>query len=135
MKESLELLSRAIHEWMPKNRPVSQVPAAAELEKILDISLGEEGCDQAHYSAQKAANVLAIGTDNLVTVASKNEGRICSVALQKEITKSLKQGHLPFYIGLTAGTTVIGAYDPVAVCSKIARAHNIWLHIDAAGSV
>ena len=46
MKESLELLSRAIHEWMPKNRPVSQAPAAAELEKILDISLGEEGCDQ-----------------------------------------------------------------------------------------
>ena len=52
--------------------------------------------DQAHYSAQKAANVLGIGTDNLVAVASDNEGRICAVALQKEIAKSLKQGHLPF---------------------------------------
>ena len=37
-----------------------------------------------------------------------------------------------FFIGLTAGTTVTGAYDPVKACSEIAKAHDIWLHIDGA---
>ena len=88
--------------------------------------------DQAHYSGQKAANVLGIGTDNLIAVESDEEGRIKPEALQMEIDKSIAKGHLPFFISLTAGTTVIGAYDPVAPCSEIARKHNIWLHIDGA---
>ena len=88
--------------------------------------------DQAHYSGQKAANVLGIGTDNLVAVASDEEGRICPHALQQEIDASLSRGHVPFYIGLTAGTTVTGAFDSVSACSRIARQHGIWLHIDGA---
>ena len=88
--------------------------------------------DQCHYSNQRSANVLGIGTDNLVSVASDDQGRLCPHALQNAIDNSLSQGHTPFYIGLTAGTTVIGAYDPVKACSEIARAHNIWLHIDGA---
>ncbi len=36
--------------------------------------------DQAHYSVQKAANVLGIGTDNLIAVASDNEGRLCPMS-------------------------------------------------------
>ena len=88
--------------------------------------------DQAHYSGQKAANVLGIGTDNLIAVASDDQGRICPKALTEQIDKSLAQGHTPFFIGITAGTTVTGAFDPVRECSEIARQHKIWLHIDGA---
>ncbi len=88
--------------------------------------------DQAHYSNQRSVNVLGIGTDNLVAVESDQEGRIKPSALEAEIEKSLAQGHIPFYIGLTAGTTVLGAYDPVKPCSEIAKKHNIWVHIDGA---
>ena len=88
--------------------------------------------DQAHYSAQKAANLLGIGTNNLIAIASDDQGRLCPKALAMAIEASLKQGHLPFFIGLTAGTTVLGAFDPVAECRVIADQHNIWLHIDGA---
>ena len=88
--------------------------------------------DQAHYSAQKAANVLGIGTNNLIAVASDSQGRILADALKTEIETSLTKGHQPFFIGLTAGTTVVGAFDPIAPCSEIARKHNLWLHIDGA---
>lgn len=88
--------------------------------------------DQAHYSAQKAANILGIGSNNLIAVESNDDGRISPQALEIEIEKSLSKGHTPFFIGLTAGTTVIGAYDPVAACSEIAKKHNLWLHIDGA---
>ena len=88
--------------------------------------------DQAHYSGLKAANVLGIGTDNLIAVATDDDGRMCPQALEQAIEQSLAQGHTPFFIGLTAGTTVTGAFDPVAACSEVARKHNIWLHIDGA---
>ena len=88
--------------------------------------------DQAHYSAQKAANLLGIGTDNLIAVASDNQGRLCPVALKKAIEHSLEQGHKPFFIGLTAGTTVLGAFDPVPECRAIADQYNLWLHVDGA---
>ena len=88
--------------------------------------------NQAHYSAEKAMHVLGLGTDNLVKVASDTEGRLCPDALQTAIQQTLAAGHIPFYIGLTAGTTVVGAFDPVKACSDIAKAHNLWLHIDGA---
>jgi glutamate/tyrosine decarboxylase-like PLP-dependent enzyme len=88
--------------------------------------------DQAHYSGQKAANLLGIGSDNLVAVASDNQGRLCPVALVDAIELSIKQGHKPFYIGLTAGTTVLGAFDPVPECRAIADQYNLWIHIDGA---
>ena len=88
--------------------------------------------DQAHYSNQRAANVLGIGTDNLTSVASDHQGRIKPAALQAAIETDLKAGHLPFYIGLTAGTTVVGAFDPVSECRDIADKYDLWLHIDGA---
>ena len=88
--------------------------------------------DQAHYSGLKAANVLGIGTDNLIPVATDNEGRMCPEALQQAIEASLAAGHTPFFIGLTAGTTVTGAFDLVEPCAQVARKYDIWLHIDGA---
>ena len=88
--------------------------------------------DQAHYSGQKAANLLGIGTENIIAVASDSQGRLCPAALVEAIKLSIEQGHKPFYIGLTAGTTVLGAFDPVPECRAIADQYNLWLHIDGA---
>ena len=88
--------------------------------------------DQAHYSAEKAVHVLGLGTDNLIAVASDSEGRLRPDVLQSAIEQSLSEGKTPFYIGLTAGTTVVGAFDPVKACSDIAKQHDLWLHIDGA---
>lgn len=88
--------------------------------------------DQAHYSSQKAVNLLGIGTDNLIAVASDDQGKLCPAALTTAIETSLQKGHKPFYIGLTAGTTVTGAFDPIPECAAIADQYNLWLHIDGA---
>lgn len=88
--------------------------------------------NQAHYSAEKAVSVLGLGTDNLIKVASDEQGRMRPDALQAAIDESIAAGHVPFYVGLTAGTTVAGAFDPVKDCHAIAKAHDLWLHIDGA---
>jgi glutamate/tyrosine decarboxylase-like PLP-dependent enzyme len=86
----------------------------------------------AHYSFEKAANVLGIGTLNLVAVDSDDQGRLRPDRLEKAIEKSLSENKQPFFIGLTAGTTVIGSFDPVKKCAAIAQRHDLWLHIDGA---
>ena len=88
--------------------------------------------DQAHYSAQKGANLLGIGSENLVAVASDEAGRMDPASLKATIEQCLAAGKKPFYLGLTAGTTVVGAYDPVAECAQIAKQYDLWLHIDGA---
>lgn len=86
--------------------------------------------DQAHYSSLKAANVLGIGEQNLISVATDSDGKMDINALRTCILTSKNKGHTPFYIGLTAGTTVVGAFDPVLESSKLAQQYGLWLHID-----
>lgn len=88
--------------------------------------------DQAHYSMLKGANVLGLGSDHLIAVPSDNSGKIKPKALEAAIQQSLSIGQTPFFIGLTAGTTVIGAFDDVKACSEIAKRYQLWLHIDGA---
>ena len=88
--------------------------------------------DQAHYSYEKAANTLGIGTRNLIAVASDDEARMIPEALQLAIEQSIVEGKQAFFIGLTAGTTVTGAFDNIAQAAAIARQHALWLHIDGA---
>jgi glutamate decarboxylase len=53
-------------------------------------------------------------------------------SLRKIIEEDKSKGFLPFFVNCTAGTTVIGAFDPINAIADICEEHGIWLHIDAA---
>jgi len=93
--------------------------------------------EEAHYSFGKAANIMGIGTDNIRAVSADEQGRMLPEALKSAISESRSQGEKPFFIAATAGTTVLGEFDPLEELSRIARAEKIWLHVDGAwgGSV
>jgi glutamate/tyrosine decarboxylase-like PLP-dependent enzyme len=90
-----------------------------------------------HYSIRKAAGILGIGRDNVRAVATDDEGRMAVAALACVLDEDLRRGDRPIMINATAGTTVLGSFDPIAEIAEIARAHGIWLNIDGAlgGSV
>lgn len=50
--------------------------------------------------------------------------------LSSAITTSRARGETPLYVCATAGTTVLGSYDPIAPLSAICKQENLWLHID-----
>lgn len=92
---------------------------------------------EAHYSFSKAANIIGLGTDNLISVASNENGQMIAAELEKEIKKSLEAGKIPFFLGATAGTTVKGAFDPFTELNDICKKYGLWFHVDGAwgGSV
>jgi glutamate/tyrosine decarboxylase-like PLP-dependent enzyme len=45
--------------------------------------------------------------------------------------KAKAEGKVPFFINATAGTTVLGAYDPLHEIADIAKKYGIWAHLDA----
>ena len=50
--------------------------------------------------------------------------------LEKLIVRHKSEGHLPFFVNCTTGTTVYGAFDPINPIADICERHHIWLHID-----
>lgn len=84
-----------------------------------------------HYSVEKAAGVLGLGTDAVVKVPVDASGRMDPAALAARVQACLDGGRTPFYVNATAGTTVLGSYDPFAAVAAVCRAHRLWLHVDA----
>ncbi len=88
--------------------------------------------EHAHYSFEHAANILGIGAQNVIKVQATDAGSMDPVALETAIKSSIQQGEIPFFIGATCGTTVLGAFDPLMDLAGIAQKYKLWLHADGA---
>jgi glutamate/tyrosine decarboxylase-like PLP-dependent enzyme len=91
----------------------------------------------AHYSIPKAAAILGLGRDNVRAVATDERGAVRVEELEKSIERDRASGSVPLAINATAGTTVLGAIDPLAEIADVAARQRLWLHVDGAlaGSV
>lgn len=86
--------------------------------------------DQAHYSFVKFAQVLGLGQQSIVKVASEDKGSMKPAALKTAIEEALQAGKTPLMVAATAGTTVSGVYDDLTALGELAKAHDMWFHVD-----
>jgi L-2,4-diaminobutyrate decarboxylase len=86
----------------------------------------------AHFTVEKSAAQLGLGTDAIVRVACDAQFRMSPVALHQQIDHLQEQGLLPMAIVATAGNTEFGSIDPTDDIAEIARQAGAWLHVDAA---
>jgi len=98
------------------------------ISKIMTAYTSEES----HYSNAKNASFSGIGRENLRYIPANNKGEMIPDKLEEKIKEDILNGYTPFYVNATAGTTVLGAFDPIEPLSKICKKYNIWLHIDGA---
>ncbi|PMG49107.1 glutamate decarboxylase [Vibrio lentus] len=94
----------------------------------LAILVSERG----HYSLKKAADVLGIGQEGLVSVKTDNNNRICTDDLRLKIDQ-LKQNKIkPFAVIGVAGTTETGNIDPLRDIAEVCAESDCHFHVDAA---
>ncbi|XP_065432065.1 cysteine sulfinic acid decarboxylase isoform X2 [Chrysemys picta bellii] len=87
---------------------------------------------ECHYSVQKGAAFLGIGTDNIYLVGVDERGKMIPADLEKQINKAKSEGACPFFVNATCGTTVLGAFDPLVDVADLCERHGAWFHVDAA---
>lgn len=92
---------------------------------------------ESHYSIPKNAAFTGIGRNNVRLIPVNEKGEMIPEALEQAIATDVATGFHPVMVNATAGTTVLGAFDPVEAISKVCKKHNVWLHVDGAycGSV
>ncbi|CAF1259595.1 unnamed protein product [Didymodactylos carnosus] len=85
-----------------------------------------------HYSLKRAAALIGLGIDHVIEVNPDQTGRVRGQDIENQICIAQQQGLKVFFVGITAGTTVLGAFDPIDEIAQICQKYNIWLHVDGA---
>ena len=106
---------------------------------VLRSGLGSESrswrilcSDQAHFSIQRAAAQLGLGRDAVIAVATSSSGAMAIDALDDALDLIGREGLQALAIVATAGTTDLGAIDPLAAIAERAAGAGAWFHVDAA---
>ena len=87
---------------------------------------------EAHYCHQQAAEFLGLGRDAIRDVPVDEVYRMRTDALVAMIAEDRARGDLPIAVVGTAGTVGTGAVDPLGELLAVARAEDLWFHVDGA---
>ena len=112
---------------MARDQAQEQAKATGIQEKLMVYTSAES-----HYSIPKNASFCGIGRDHVRYVPTDLQGRLIPSALEEMIVADIQNGYTPALVNLTAGTTVLGAFDPILSTQEICNKYNIWLHVDGA---
>lgn len=117
---------------MARDRASSKVIQEGMQQKMIVYTSKES-----HYSIPKNATFCGIGRNNVRYIPTDSKGRVVAAHLAQMVEQDITDGGLPVLVNLTAGTTVLAAYDPIRLVSEICKKYNMWLHVDGAygGSV
>lgn len=86
---------------------------------------------QSHYSIQKIAAILGLGSDAAIAIPCDSNYSMQTGELRRRITEQRKAGEKPFAIVGTLGTTSTGSIDPLEELAAIAKEEGLWFHVDA----
>ncbi len=86
--------------------------------------------EDVHYSVCRAAGILGIGEEQIVRLPINQKQQIFLDKVQPTLETADKRGLKIFCMVASAGTTSVGAFDPINELAEIAAKRDIWLHID-----
>jgi aromatic-L-amino-acid/L-tryptophan decarboxylase len=87
---------------------------------------------EAHYSVQRAVELLGLGTHGLRKVEMDERHRLDPGALAEMLDRDRAAGITPVAVVASAGTTLTGAVDPLEAVADVCAARGVWLHVDGA---
>jgi aromatic-L-amino-acid decarboxylase len=87
---------------------------------------------QSHSSVDKAALLAGFGREQVRVVPVDERFSMRVDALEQSVRDDLQKGLLPCAVVATTGSTATTACDSLADIARVAQAHGLWMHVDAA---
>ncbi|GJP77453.1 hypothetical protein CLOP_g7846 [Closterium sp. NIES-67] len=90
--------------------------------------------DQTHACVHKACLTAGLpeGNVRVLPITAASAYAITPEVLLGAMERDEAAGLIPFFLTLTVGTTSSTTFDPIAPLAAIAKAHGMWVHVDAA---
>ncbi|WP_048920080.1 pyridoxal phosphate-dependent decarboxylase family protein [Rufibacter radiotolerans] len=86
----------------------------------------------AHHCLDKALRIAGLGECPVRHIEMDAAYRMSPQALEKAILADKASGLTPWLVIASAGTTDVGAVDPLQDLAHLAKKHGLWYHVDAA---
>lgn len=86
----------------------------------------------AHHSVRKAAMLAGFPVENVREIGLDEQFRMRMDELETAIAMDRAAGLTPFMVVASAGTTAVGAVDPLMAVADTCAAEGLWMHVDAA---
>ena len=87
---------------------------------------------QSHHCIWKAIQTCGMEEAIIRNIKMDDHYRMDPKALEMQIQKDREDGLIPFILISTAGSTDVGAIDPLYSLSKICQKEGLWFHVDGA---
>jgi aromatic-L-amino-acid decarboxylase len=97
-------------------------------DKLLTVYTSAHG----HSSVEKAALLAGFGKANVRVVPHEGSNAMRPESLEQMVKDDILNGRKPCAVVATTGTTTSTALDPLDAISRVAKAHGMWMHVDAA---
>lgn len=87
---------------------------------------------QAHHCITKALKIVGLEEIQLRYIEMDSQYRMKVEVLEELIIADRKEGLNPFMVVASAGSTDVGAIDPLDNIANISEKYNLWFHVDGA---
>lgn len=77
-------------------------------------------------------HIVGIAPKNIRTIPCHDDFTMDVDALERAIEHDRERGLIPFAVVATAGSTNTGTVDPLRDIARVAREHDLWMHVDGA---
>lgn len=88
--------------------------------------------DQTHHCVDKALRIAGLGECRVRRVGTDDRRRMSPDALAAAVAEDRAEGLIPWMVVASAGTTDVGAIDPLEAIGRVAREEELWYHVDGA---
>ena len=86
----------------------------------------------AHYALARAAGIMGLGAEGLVRVPLDPRRRLAPEALGPALDAATRAGRKVLGVVANAGSTPVGAFDPLEEVADFCAREGLWLHVDGA---
>lgn len=88
--------------------------------------------EQAHHCIKKSLRIIGLEDVIIRHLPLDDNYKIIPQQLEKLIQADKQAGLHPYLVIASAGTTDVGAIDPLDEIADISHKHNLWFHVDGA---